>query len=97
MKAKANLDKHAVSFADAVAVLTDQQGDRLHVEEYDDAHSMDEDRWVTTGSHPFDRWIVLRVVWTFHTTGRSTVTRIIGARHVTRRERKSYEDEIALR
>ncbi len=54
-KARANLRKHTVSFDDAATVLSDRQGDRYHVEEYDDAHSMEEDRWITTASHPFDR------------------------------------------
>jgi len=74
-----------------------EQGSRFHVEEYDDAHSMDEDRWITTASHPSDRRIVLSIVWTFRATRGSTITRIIGAPSVTRRERKSYEDEIASR
>jgi len=58
---------------------------------------MDEDRWITTASHPSDRRIVLSIVWTFRATRGSTITRIIGAPSVTRRERKSYEDEIASR
>jgi len=63
-KAKANLRKHSVSFDDAAAVLADESGDRFQIEEYDDEHSMDEDRWITTASHPADRRIVLRIVWT---------------------------------
>jgi uncharacterized DUF497 family protein len=68
-----------------------------HVEEYDDAHSMDEDRWITTASHPFDRTIVLRIVWTSRATGGGAVTRIIGARPATQRERELYEEDIAGR
>src|SRR5689334_4611903 len=97
MKAETNLDKHGVSFEDAAAVLLDEQGSRFHLEEYDDAHSTEEDRWITTASHPADRRIVLRIVWTSRMTRGSTVTRIIGARPATRRERKIYEDEIASR
>ena len=96
-KAQANLNKHAVSFEDAATVLADEQGDRFHVEEYDDAHSMEEDRWITTASHPSDRRIVLRIVWTPRTTRGATVTRIIGGRPATRQERKIYEDETASR
>jgi len=96
-KAKANLPKHAVSFDDAAIVLADEEGVRFHVEEYDDAHSMEEDRWITTASHPFDRRIVLRIVWTPRSTGGTSVTRIIGARPATRQERTSYEAEIASR
>jgi len=36
-KAKANLRKHAMSFDDAAIVLADEEGERFHVEEYDDA------------------------------------------------------------
>jgi len=97
MKARANLEKHAVSFEDAAEVLADVRGDQFHVEEYDDAHSMEEHRWITTASHPYDRGIVLRIVWTSRTRGGSTVTRIIGARSATRPERRIYEDEIASR
>lgn len=97
VKATMNLDKHGVSFDDAATVLADEQADWFHVEECDDAHSMDEDRWITTASHPSDRRIVLRIVWTFRTSGGATVTRIIGARPATRRERKIYEDELASR
>ena len=96
-KARANLRKHAVSFNDAATVLADEQGDRFHVEEYDDAHSTDEDRWVTTASHPSDRRIVLRIVWTPRTNRGTGVTRIIGARPATRQERKDHEEEIAGR
>jgi uncharacterized DUF497 family protein len=63
-KAEANVQKHGVSFDDAVAVLLDEDADRCHVEEYDDAYGMDKDRWATTASHPSGRSIVLRIVWT---------------------------------
>jgi len=96
-KANMNLRKHAVSFEDAATVLADKYGDRYHVEEYDDAHSMEEDRWITTASHPSDRHIVLRIVWTPRTMRGTAVTRIIGARPATRQERKAYEEEIAGR
>ena len=42
-----------------------------------------------------DRRIVLRIVWTSRKRNRTTITRIIGARPATRRERAFYEDEIA--
>jgi uncharacterized DUF497 family protein len=86
-----------VSFEDAAEVLADEQADLFHVEECDDAHSMEEDRWITTASHPSDRKIVLRIVWMFRTKSGATVTRIIGARPATRSERRIYEDEIASR
>lgn len=96
-KAKANAEKHGVSFDDAAVVLLDVDGDRYHLEEYDDAHAMDEDRWITTASHPLDRGIVMRIVWTPHTDEDEDATRVISARMATRRERKDYEEEIAGR
>jgi len=97
VKAKSNLNKHAVSFEDAALVLADEQGDRFHIEEYDDAHSIEENRWITTASHPSDRRIVLCIVWTPRASNGATVTRIVGARPATRQERKIYEGEIASR
>src|SRR5262249_46533266 len=76
---------------------SDEPGDRFHIEEYDDEHSMDEDRWITTSSHPADRRIVLRIVWTPGWRDGLAVTRIICARPATRLERIDYEDEIAGR
>jgi uncharacterized DUF497 family protein len=60
-KAKGNPKKHqGVTFDDAAAVLGDDQDDIYHEEEYDDAHSIREDRYITTGSHPDDRRIILK-------------------------------------
>jgi len=89
-KAKTNLRKHAVSFEDAAVVLADDRGDRFHVEDFDDGHSLDEARWITTASHPFDRAIVLRISW----MERRGVTRIISARLATPGERRVYEEEV---
>ncbi len=94
-KAANNLDKHGVSFDDAARVLGDEGGSRFHIEEFDDEHSTDEDRYVTTASHPDDRDIVLRIIWTDRSTADRRVTRIISARAATKRERKDYGDEIA--
>jgi uncharacterized DUF497 family protein len=51
-KAKANLRRHRVNFSDATRVLGDAYASDFHVEEYDAAHSEDEDRYVNTGSDP---------------------------------------------
>jgi uncharacterized DUF497 family protein len=93
-KAKANRIKHGVSFDDAKAVLEDDQADLYHVEIFDDAHSMAEDRHITTASHPGDRTIILLICWTDRYQEDQRVTRIISARHATRRERKLYAQEI---
>lgn len=83
-----------MSFDDAARVLADESGDRTHVEELDDEHGEDEERWITTASHPDDRRIVLRIVWIDRTRHGERVTRIVSARPATKRERRSYGHEI---
>ena len=95
VKAEKNLKKHGVSFDDAALVLSDEDGIRFHVEEYDSQHSADEDRYVTTASHPDDRRIVLIITWTNRSTKHAMVTRIISARTAKPFERKKYAAEIA--
>jgi len=76
-------------------VLSDDQGDLFHIEEYDDEHSVREDRFVTTGSDPFERSRVLVIVWwTERQEVQTRVTRIISARRATPRERKEYAAQI---
>jgi uncharacterized DUF497 family protein len=96
-KAKKNLKKHGVSFDDAALVLSDEDGDAFHVEEYDGVHSSGEDRYVTTASHPDDRRIVLVVAWTDRSTPEARITRIISARVASPAERKRYGKEIGDR
>jgi hypothetical protein len=96
-KARANAKKHGVTFEDAAAVLGDDRADVCHVEVFDDAHSSDENRTITTGSHPADRGIILKVVWTDRSTRGNRITRIISARPATAREREQYVEEIRNR
>lgn len=96
-KAQRNLKKHGVSFDDAARVLADEDGERFHVEEYDDEHSTSEDRYVTTASHPDDRRLVLIIAWTDRSTPHARVTRILSARPATLAERKKYAKEISDR
>ena len=63
-KAKSNVQKHRVTFHDAAAVLSDDQAEKHHLEKPDDKHSMREDRFITIGSHPMNRKLVLFIVWT---------------------------------
>jgi uncharacterized DUF497 family protein len=93
-KAQSNLQKHGVSFDDAALVLSDDDGDKFHVEEYDGPHSNDEDRYVTTAAHPDDRTIVLIISWTDRSTDNTKVARIISARAAKPAERKRYVKEI---
>ena len=93
-KAQANQAKHGVSFEDAVAVLEDDAAELSQVEVFDDAHSLSEDRHITTGSHPADRTIILVICWTDRYRKNRRLTRIISARHATRLERKQYAEAI---
>jgi len=94
-KAAANWKKHGVRFEEAAVVLADDEGDAYHVEEPDDEHNVGEDRFVTFGSRPDDRGIVLRISWTDRSAAKRQVTRIISARPANKQERKLYAQEIS--
>ncbi len=68
-KARTNLDKHGISFADAASVLLDP----LALTIFDAAHSLDEERWFTLGTSTGGA--LLALAHTFQTTGprRATV------------------------
>jgi uncharacterized protein len=78
-KAAANVRKHGIQFADAVAVLEDERAITLR----DDGHG-EEERWVTIGMDALAR--VLTVVYTW----RGNIVRIISARSATPNERGQY-------
>ena len=78
-KARANLRKHRIDFADAATVFEDDQA--VTVAEDDP----EEQRYVTIGMDALAR--VLVVVYTM----RGERIRIISARRATRRERAEYE------
>src|SRR5437867_2651207 len=92
-KAERNLKKHRVSFDDAASVLADEEGDFYHVEEFDEEHSGEEDRYITTASHPNNRRTILSITWTDRSKGRDRITRVISARPATPLERKNYGKE----
>lgn len=78
-KAKANLRKHGVDFADAATVFTDD----LAVTIPDDV--ADEERFVSIGMDELGRVLVVVYAW------RGEGIRIISARKANRRELKQYE------
>jgi len=80
-KAKSNLQKHGVSFADAVGVFEDENAITI-----EDDHPK-ENRFITIGRDFLRR--ILVVVYTF----RGVIIRIISARKATARERKIYEEQ----
>lgn len=85
VKAKSNLAKNGVSFAEAATVLTDP----LALTVFDAAHSREEERWFTLGLSASGR--LLALAHTFQTTGPSTASvRIISAREASRLEHRQY-------
>lgn len=80
IKARTNLERHKIDFADAVGVFEDQWALTLK-EQYVD----DEQRFVTLGMDFLGRELV--VVYTY----RDEDIRLISARRATRRERTTYE------
>jgi uncharacterized protein len=80
-KAASNLDKHGVSFAEAMTVF----GDPLEVTISDPDHSLEEFRFVSIGRSAAGRVLVVAY------TEREGRIRVIGARPVTPAERRRYE------
>jgi uncharacterized DUF497 family protein len=80
-KARTNLRKHGIDFADVVAIFEDDEA--LTLEDND----TDEERFVTIGLDALGRIIVVVYAW------RKEIIRIISARKATPRERKQYEGE----
>jgi uncharacterized protein len=93
-KAESNARKHGVTFDQAAEVLLDEEGDRSHLEEYDDVQVSDEERYITIGPHPARRDLFLVICWTERGDETRRLTRIISARQATEAERKRYESEI---
>ncbi|MBD5152386.1 MAG: BrnT family toxin [Oscillibacter sp.] len=81
-KARANLKKHGIPFELATKVFLDEN----RIEIYDEAHSIDEERYITIGL----AGEVLFVVY----TERHPQIRLISARLATARERKVYYGNI---
>ena len=80
-KAATNVEKHGVSFAEAMTVF----GDQLEVMIADPDHSEDEFRFLSIGLSATRRLLVVAY------TQREERIRIINAREATPRERKHYE------
>lgn len=80
-KDKKNIAKHGISFRTAILVFQDQN----RLEKYDEAHSLDEDRYLTIGEIG-GTFMVVTVVY----TERSKAIRIISARRATRAEKEEY-------
>jgi len=81
-KARSNLKKHGVAFADAVFVFSDDYA--VTIEDDDPG----EQRFVTIGTDGLGRVLVVVYTW------RGTRIRIMSARKATSRERKQYKENI---
>ncbi len=81
-KAKANLRKHRIAFADAALALEDPRALTMA-----DPDASGEQRFVSLGSDPKGR--VLVTVF----TPRGRRTRIISSRKASRNERRTYESQ----
>ena len=81
-KARANQQKHGVSFEEASSVFANP----LAVIFADTEHSLDETRELMVGHSDRNRVLIVSF------TERSETVRIISARVATPRERKDYED-----
>ena len=87
-KAKANLNKHKVSFEQAAGILIDP----LAITVFDEPHSEGEDRWATIGMD--SNGAVLVMVHTFYPIERDAARiRVISARKATRAEAKRYKEK----
>lgn len=81
-KARRNLQKHGVDFADVAGVFEDDRA--LTIE---DPSSEDEQRWVSIGMDCLGRVLVVVYTW------RGDTIRVISARPATPRERQQYEEQ----
>lgn len=83
-KASANLEKHGVTFEEAISAF----GDPFLIIFADPDHSIDELRFLLLGVSDALRLLVVSY------TDRESYIRIISAREATRPERKNYEEEL---
>ncbi|HKM90772.1 MAG TPA: BrnT family toxin [Candidatus Acidoferrales bacterium] len=80
-KARANLAKHGVRFADAVSALEDELALTIR-----DPSPEEEERWITVGADSFGRVLVVVYTW------RGERARLISARPATPHEQRQYEE-----
>jgi uncharacterized protein len=87
-KAQSNLAKHGVSFRQGAAVFKDPNMMTI----FDEAHSLDEERWITLGLVGIGQYLL--VVHTFtEIDAKTAVIRIISARKAKRFEVQQYEGD----
>ena len=82
-KARKNLAKHGVEFADAIAVFKDERAITMP----DIITAVDEQRFLTTGRSALGRIVVVAYTW------RGEKIRVFSARRASRIERRRYFEE----
>lgn len=85
VKEKINIAKHGIDFGTAALVFRDEN----RIEFYDEAHSTDEDRYITIGQiNGIAVTVIVMVVY----TEREKAIRLISARKATTQEGRMYYD-----
>lgn len=80
-KARSNLRKHGIDFADAVPVFEDERALTMP----DELTAVDEQRYLTMGRDPLGRILVVAYTWS------GERIRLVSARPATRAERRQYQ------
>jgi len=81
-KEKLNIAKHGIGFSIAAKVFNDP----YRIEDYDEIHSISEDRYITIGRIQNSLILIVTVVY----TARNDTIRIISARLATKKEEEAY-------
>ena len=84
-KENINIKKHNVTFEQASFVFADMYA----LNQYDEEHSEDEDRWIILGQSLNE--VLLLVVHTFRNRENIEYVRIISARKATKKEKQTYQ------
>lgn len=84
VKARANLRKHGVDFADATAVFEDEWAITVK----DVITAVDEQRYLTIGSDALRRVLVVAYTW------RGSRIRVVSARRASPAERRQYQGKV---
>jgi hypothetical protein len=84
-KEKINIQKHGITFEQASYVFADL----FALNQYDNEHSENEDRWILLGKSLNE--MILVVVHTFRDNDGIEFVRIISARRATKREKQTYQ------
>jgi len=85
-KNRSNINKHGISFQDAVYVFSDP----FALSSHDEEHSEEEDRWVLLGKNLNESLLLV-----VHTIRSGEVIRLISARKATKNERSSYTKRLS--